>query len=204
LGERVSLQSTVAMWLLFVSIGLISLGAGRTNDLMAASADTARGPFWVAVALSAACLAGFVYAALSVAVRKMLTGGTSFAVVLFIVPAVGVVTLGPISLFRLGISGVLETHLHDLGIMLAAGILNLLAYLAGLHGLKLVHVLNANALSASQVVMAAVAGVIFFREPPSLGLVLGVILTVAGMILLKRPADAAQNSITDSPPSPMD
>ena len=194
LGERVSIQSAVAAALLIISVVLIGFGAGRTNDSMAASAEAVRGPFWVTAAISAACMAGLVYAALGVAVRKMLIGGTSLALVLFIVPASGVATLGPISFCRLGIAGILATHARDAEILLAAGALNLLAYLAALHGLRLVNVLHANVLSASQVAMAALAGFLFFSEPASLALVMGVLLTVAGMILLDPSAARRRRS----------
>jgi len=138
--------------------------------------------------IAVACLAGLVYAATGAALRKILIGGFPLAVVLFVVPAVGAAALAPISLYRLGLSGILETRLPDLGIMAAAGVLNLLAYLACLQGLRLISVLNANVLSASQVAMAAVAGFVLFGEQAGLGLTLGVVLTVIGMILSKPPA----------------
>ncbi len=185
LGEQVSLRSAAAVALLIASVILIGFGAGPTNDSLTASADAVHGPFWVAVAVATAGLAGLVYAALNAVVRKMLILGTPYSAILFILPAVGVATFGPISLGRLGFSGILATPPADVKIMLAAGALNLLALLAALLGLKLVSVLNANVLLASQVAMAAVAGFLFFSEPPSLSLVLGVTLTMAGMTLLE-------------------
>jgi drug/metabolite transporter (DMT)-like permease len=183
LGERVSLQSAGAMTLLAAAIVFISFGASGANQSPTRAAEVS-GPLWIAVAVAAACLAGLVYAGLGVVVRRLLIGGTPHALILFIVPAVGVATLGPLSLARQGLSAALATPGRDISIMLLAGVLNLLAYLATLHGLKLMSLLRNNVLLASQVAMAAVAGFIFFGEPPHMGVVLGVVLTIAGIILL--------------------
>jgi drug/metabolite transporter (DMT)-like permease len=71
--------------------------------------------------------------------------------------------------------------------MVFCGTLNLLAYLAIIKGLELTSVVRANVLSASQVAMAAVAGLLFFREAASPVLVAGVAMTIAGMVMIGRP-----------------
>jgi drug/metabolite transporter (DMT)-like permease len=189
LGERVSVRSSAAMTMLFAAIALISFGAQRTNASLTAETAEFGGPLWIGIAIAAACMAGTTYAALGVVVRRLMIGGTPHSLILFIVPAVGVATLGPLSLAQQGSSGVLATRGRDIEIMLVAGVLNLLAYLAAVHGLKLMSLLQNNVLLASQVAMAAVAGFLFFAEPPSFGLVAGVILTIVGMIWLDKPAE---------------
>lgn len=59
-------------------------------------------------------------------------------------------------------------------------------------------IVHANVLNASQVAMAAVAGLLFFAEEPSAHLILGICLTIAGTLLIDRadgrPASGAEPS----------
>jgi len=100
-----------------------------------------------------------------------------------------VVSLGPLSVYRLGIAQLASTPTEQFGWMLAAGGFNLVAFLAISKGLQLTTVVHANVLNASQVAMAVVAGWIFFKESMNLWLILGVALTILGIILIDRPAD---------------
>ena len=70
-----------------------------------------------------------------------------------------------------------------------AGVFNLIGFLAIIHGLQRTTVVHANVVSASQVAMAAVAGMALFHEPPNPWLLLGVGLTIAGILRFDRPAD---------------
>ena len=49
---------------------------------------------------------------------------------------------------------------------------------------------HANVVNASQVAMAAVAGMALFREPPNPWVLLGVGLTIVGHLWIDRPAEA--------------
>ena len=71
--------------------------------------------------------------------------------------------------------------------MVAAGFFNLLGFIGFTKGLHLTTVVHANVLSASQVAMAAVAGILVFQESPNLWLLLGVGLTLLGIFLIDRP-----------------
>jgi drug/metabolite transporter, DME family len=200
LGERVTLRSAAAVTVLFAAIVLISFGADPTNAALAVRTEPGRGTLGVSAAIGAACLTGLVYGGLNGVVRRILVGGTPHALVLFIVPATGVATLGPLSLYRQGLTGVLSTPAQDMGIILLAGFINLLAYLALLQGLRWMSLLRNNFLLASQVAMTAVAGIVLFGESPTMGLVCGVVLTIAGIFLLDQPAAAEQNT-TDRRPA---
>ncbi len=75
--------------------------------------------------------------------------------------------------------------------MLAAGTLNLIAFIAIAKGLELTTAVHANMLNASQVAMCSVAGVLLFPEKPSWALLFGVSLTIAGTLLIAPPARKA-------------
>jgi len=82
-------------------------------------------------------------------------------------------SLGSISLGRIGISGMLATTPHELWLMLLAGICNALAFVTLTKSLQLTSIVFVNALNATQATMAALMGILFFGEPPSRWLVLG-------------------------------
>jgi len=186
LGEKVSPQSTLALGILIVSVVLLGGGAGKANQGMARLADVATGPLWVSLAVAASCLAGVIFGLLNVTIRRSATEGVSLAAIAFLVPAMGAASLTPLCLGRHGLWGLLETAPRDLLLMVGCGTLNLLSYVALIKGLQTTTVVHANVLGASQVAMAAVAGFLFFEEAASPALVLGVLLTIAGMVMADR------------------
>jgi len=188
LGEKVSPQSFLAVAVVILSVVLLGGGAGKANDAMARLADVATGPLWVSAAVAASCLAGVTFGLLTVTIRRSATAGVSLAAIAFLVPAMGVASLTPLCLGRHGLSGLLQTAPQHVLLMVGCGTLNLLSYLALIKGLQRTTVVHANVLGASQVAMAAVAGFFFFQEAASPALVLGVLLTIAGMVMADRPA----------------
>ncbi len=189
LGERVSHRSAGAVGLLMGSIVLLSFGAGTANQSIAATSGVATGSFWVVLGIGAACLAGIAYAVMSVVIRHTVNNAVSPVTIIFITTTVGVGTTGSLSIWRVGIPELIATRSTDLAIMLAAGTFNLVAFLLLNKGLQLTTVVHANVYNASQVAMCAVAGMLLFTEPPSPILLLGLCLTISGMILIDRPAD---------------
>jgi drug/metabolite transporter (DMT)-like permease len=71
-------------------------------------------------------------------------------------------------------------------------VLNLIGFVSLISGLQRITVAHANIISASQVGMAAVAGILLFHEPPNLWLVLGVCLTIVGIARFDRPTDGGE------------
>ena len=180
LGERVSPRSMAALGLLIGSIVLLKMGVGGGGP------STAAGPVKTALAIGVACLAGGTYATLTVVIRKAVTGTTPIAAVMFIVTGMGVLSLGPLSVWQVGVGQLLHTPPRDFALMLLTGVLNLGAFLAITKGLQLTTIVHANVLSASQVAMAAAAGILLFAEHPNPALILGICLTILGMSLIGR------------------
>jgi drug/metabolite transporter, DME family len=52
--------------------------------------------------------------------------------------------------------------------------------------LQLTSVVYANALNATQAGLAALAGIVFFQEAQSGELLVGVLLTIAGLVLMRQ------------------
>ena len=195
LNEGVSGRTLISIALLIGSIWILSLGAreaaasGHNTLPPAGHADPAAGPGTVLVggAVLAACASGLAYALLGVAIRRSIISGTSVTGTIWTVAVTGVMSLALLAQARLGVAGILATSGHDLQVMVTAGTCNFIAFLSLGRALKLTTLLYVNALNASQVAMAAVAGLWLFNEPSSAALLWGVGLTVGGLLFMPRP-----------------
>jgi len=184
LGERVSARSLAAMGLVIPAIAMLGLGADEVNRALAMVRQTVAGTSQSLLGLGAACVAGAMFALLSVVLRHAGATGVPVSSIVFVVTGMGVLSMGSLSLFRLGWRRLLATPPEQLAWMLAAGGFNLLAFLAITKGLQLTAVVRANLLNASQVAMGALAGILLFGEPLTGWLIGGITLTVAGMLLI--------------------
>jgi len=187
LGEPITHYSLGAIVLLLTATVLLSVGAEKARFAMAPAATLSSAPILGAAGTLAACFAGVMFGATSATIREAVSGTTRPTAIAMIICLVGVVGLGALSSYRLGWSGLSETTPQQFAWITAAGVMNLLAFLALIMGLQWATVLRANVLNASQVAMAAMAGILFFGEPPSAWLVVGVSLTIAGTVLMDRP-----------------
>ncbi len=195
LGEIVTPRSMGAIALLLVSLALLSLGAESAGLTAVPSANALivdhglppAGGLLVVEAVLVAGVAGMAYALLSIAIRHTMNAATQQSTLMVIITAIGVITLGPVSIQRLGWEGLLATPWESFVWMLAAGIFNLLGFIGLTKGLQLTPVVHANVLNASQVAMAAIAGMFIFQESPNFWLLLGVSLSVLGICLIDRP-----------------
>lgn len=191
LNEPLTVKTVAALTALVAAIWMLSLGA---RDAASVSELLEESTWLVTLAVGAACLAGVSYAVLGVAIRRAVLGQASVAATTFCVALTGVLTLAPASIARLGWEQIWQTPPDDFAIMLLAGLFNLVAFVALTRALQIATLAYVNALNASQVAMAALAGVVFFREQPSIALALGAGLTIAGLLLLPRPGKHPDNS----------
>ena len=182
LGEKVSLQSLTSIGLLVGSVALMTFGV-QSPALPSADSPTS---FTLALAVAVACTAGMIYGLLNVSIRRSVTAGVSPGFVAMIIPLTGVVCSAPGCFGRLGVGGVLATPAADVGVMLVAGILNVIAWFSFIKGLQTTPVLHANVITASQVAIAAVAGIVLFEEAASPALFAGIAMTIAGMAWIDR------------------
>lgn len=184
LGETVSARSLIAVGLLISAVVLLSMGAGTANQAIAAVAEVQTGPLWVALAIALSAMAGVAFCVMAVVIRRATNGDTSPMFVAFIMPLMGPISFMPMGLAASGWEGLTSCSGMEFALMVAAGAINLVSFVALIHGLRRVPVAHANVLSASQVAMGTVIGMTIFGEPPGPWLVLGVILTIVGMVVI--------------------
>jgi len=211
LGERVSPQVAVACAILIGAITVLAFGAPGSRDAVAAERNGSRKAAdsiaagqdesigslrRLSLGVGAACLAGFAYAMLGIAIRKSTSSGTPVSTVLTIVGLCGVIGLGTATAIAHPQAPV-ETEPADLTLMLMAGAWNAVAFGALSIALQLTTVTYVNALNASQVAMAAVAGVVYFSEPITATLIFGITLTILGLLMMRRKRSAQENTQDD-------
>jgi len=192
LSEPITPRVLLALGLLLGAIVVLTLGARDANRLMASQMAS---PWLLAGGVAAASGAGFCYAALNAILRYCTTRGAPLPTALFIVSATGVISLGTLALLRLGTGPLLATQPRDLAIMVAAGVCNTVAFIALTKSLQLTSVVYVNSLNATQATMAAIAGVLIFREALSPWLAVGICLTIAGLTVLARAHRALRQPI---------
>lgn len=208
LHEPVTFRTVAAMAVLLVSVFVLFLGAENAHDAVRGSAGGEEAAqsfphYWeLALGVAAACLCGLAYAVLNTINRYYVTRGHSLPGLLCVVSLVGMLTLGSISLGRIGLEGMAATTPRSLGLMLLAGLCNAAAFVTLTKSLQLTSLVFVNALNATQATMAALMGVFFFQEPPSPWLLTGVGLTIVGLLLMRKrrpPAERVAAEIQEEP-----
>lgn len=186
LGEGISLRSVVAITTLCVSIGLLGWHSelARTDRPASSVVYT---PLETAGAIAIICCSGMAFSVLGVVIRRMVTTGAGSAPTLLVISIAGIVSLGGLSLGKLGLNGLLATSPRDFAIMLGGGTFNAVAFYLLTKAFHLIPVTYVNVVNASQTAMAALAGVIYFHEPSTSALITGMVLMVAGLFLMDRP-----------------
>lgn len=187
LGEPVTLKAAAALALMFVAIVILSLGADQARQSVGNVPEDGPTSWKLAAGVAGACFSGLAYSILNVVLRYYMTRhGASVAATLFTVALTGTICLSTIAAVRMGLPALAATTRLDLGLMLAAGVCNTVAFVSLTKSLQLTSIVYVNALNATQATLAALAGVLIFDEALSPWLALGVVLTIAGLMLLAR------------------
>jgi drug/metabolite transporter (DMT)-like permease len=195
LDERVSWQQWVAIAMITVSVVFFSTGAQAAGE----AATKTVAPLRVFLGIAAGVLGGMAFAILTVGIRKTVTATTSPEAVVFLINLMGVVAFGPWCVYRLGPDTLIQTPLRELGAMLAAGAMNVIGFLMITKSLQMIAVVRANVINNGLVsVLTVLAGVALFAEPWNRDILLGIVLSIAGTLLISltappEDADAGTN-----------
>lgn len=190
LREPITPRMVVSLVLLVAAITVLSFGAGKAHESVQGTVENVApvhfDPWHVALGVATACLSGFFFACLGVSIRYSVTNRSKPTTTMFTVGLIGAVGLGLIAWTQLGAVGLQAVELDSLAVMLTAGVLNALSFLAMTKALQLTNIAYAYALNATQATMGALAGVLFFQEATTPWLGLGVALTIAGLLYMSR------------------
>jgi drug/metabolite transporter (DMT)-like permease len=198
LGERVSWPQVAAIGLITFSVVSFGIGAQSAGE---ASADPLSSSV-VLWGLAAAMLAGLAFAVLTVGVRKTVTGNTSPQAVVFLINLMGVVAMGPWCVHHLGLDTLRATDPRDLGVMLAAGGLNLIAFLLVTKSLQTISVVRFNVLNNGlTTALTAAIGIAVFAEAWNAPVLFGILLSLAGILVISQAAPETPATSVDLTPT---
>ncbi len=192
LGERVSWLQVIAIFLITLSVVFLSMGAGSTGDTGVKQLPTAK----ILLGIAAGILAGLAFAVLTVGIRKTVTGNTSPQAIVFLINLMGVVVLGPWSAYQLGIQTLVQTAPRDFAVMLAAGVLNLLAFLLVTKSLQMISVVRFNVINNGlTAALTAIVGIVLLSEPWNSTLLIGILLSIAGIVAISLAPPAMETEV---------
>ncbi|TWU40811.1 DMT family transporter [Novipirellula artificiosorum] len=178
LGEPVRMRTIVAMVVLIIAVIVLSL-----PDATEAPAQSAEAlPVWGGVLCAAG--SGLSYAFFGVVLRQTLNGGISAPATMLVSGVVGAISLWSTTFLRIEFASLGDITSNQWVFLVLGGVFNFSAFVALSVALKALPVVAVNLINASQVAMAATAGVILFSEPVTLPLLVGIALTFAGLMVL--------------------
>ena len=178
LGEPITRAVAVGVTLLIAS--LVFLTAGATNSLHQME------PIMIAVAVLTAMSAGASYGIGTAVYRRRVANRLTTEQALSIVTLTGMISTGVIAYLRVGLDGALATPLIVVLAMLAAGVANAVALTTISKALQYIAVAKANAINATQIALSALAGLLIFAEPVTILVLIGLGLTIAGLLSIGR------------------
>ena len=183
-GDTVSRRTVVSIGVMMVSIILLSYAATASDDSSEQASGYAGGVAWMG--LMFATISGLAYGINGVILRRVTRQVLPVESVLLVYSATGLICLSAIGGVMLGTERLLSISQEQWLMMLCAGTFNALAFFAITNALKLINITQVNVINATQNAMCAVGAVMIFAEPMSVAMVVGIVLSIVGLVLLDR------------------
>jgi drug/metabolite transporter (DMT)-like permease len=185
LGDQVTIRNAVSMGLMVASIVFLSSAAsGRSSEGVQTAAEAIQHSPTLGVVLS--MISGLCYGVSGVFIRRAVRSQMPVAATLFLFSAAGFLLLCPASLCLLPLSAIANTTRGEWTTMAVAGTFNAIGFFAITHAMRSLTISRANVINASQNAMCAVGACLIFGEQlSSIGL-LGIGLTITGLLVLDR------------------
>lgn len=176
-------RTIVSMCFLIVSVIVLSLGGETAFEALKDESTAGSLLGW---GIGSVVVAGIVYGAFGAVIKTAGRRGISQPMLMLIISTVGILFLSALSYQQ----GVFNTpgnlDVWNIGRMLLAGLCNTVAFVALVAALQLLPVTNVNLFNASQAAFGAITGVLIFAEPASPWMIAGILLTVVGLVIMKR------------------
>lgn len=190
MNEPLTARIVIGLAILIAAIAVLSRGAKAAVPIVA-GADASSWD-WLFGAMTA-LISGFAYAVLGLAIRHSTRHDIPLATPIVFVSVIGTVVLGCMSLAFEGVQEIQTISVVNWYAMIAAGVLNGLAFLALVKSLKILPVVYVNAINTLQMMATAFIGLTWFEESWTVFHTWGLILTAAGLIFLMYAANHHRN-----------
>ncbi len=181
LGDQVSIRTGISMGLMVASIVFLSTAASNR-----AAVDPATFDWGTVTGITLAVVSGLSYGITGVYIRKAVRSQMPVAATLFLFSAAGFLMLCPLSLSLLPGRTIAATTPREWTMIAIAGTFNALGFFAITHAMRHLTISRANVINASQNALCAVGAVMIFGESLSAFALLGIGLTIAGLLTLDR------------------
>ena len=178
LAEGITVRSACAMGLLISAITCLSIAGEIPKDLQQLSTSA----LWGTVLSS--CVAGVSYGLCGVVIRQSVSGSSSLSGTLVLFSSAGVIIFGSISLYHFGWQLLWEKTSPIFPTMVLGSISNAIAFFCVAAAFKRISVVRTNLLNSSQIAMCSLGGIFLFDEPLTLGVFIGITLTITGLLLM--------------------
>lgn len=180
-------RTIVSMCFLIVSVIVLSLGGETAFEALKdeiTSVDVSHS--LLGLGIVSVVVAGIIYGAFGAVIKTAGRRGISQPTIMLIISAAGISFLLALSYQQDVFIAAKNLDAWNIGRMLMAGLCNTIAFVALVAALQLLPVTNVNLFNASQAAFGAIAGVLIFDEPASPWMIAGILLTVVGLIIMKR------------------
>ncbi|MBL98283.1 MAG: DMT family transporter [Pirellulaceae bacterium] len=187
LKDKPSRRTLWSMVILITAVVVLSTGGEQAFEQLKQVLDVADAqPYLLAMAIGAVIISGINYGVFGAVIKVVGNRGVSQPAIMTIISVTGFVFL--LLLSSLNGSWELERsfEFENLAQMTLAGICNAIAFVALVSAIKILSVTRYNLVNASQAALGAISGAVIFHEPVSVWMVLGIILTVIGLMVMKR------------------
>ena len=199
LKEPIDSGMALALLVLMVSIFLFRGGSEAARQSMEHSQLQMLRNWSAMSGVAAAIIPGIVFAGLSVTIRSVLNRDVFRLTPIMVVSITGIVFIWPGVFWRIGGEGLAAVTAWQWQLMIIGGLGNAVAFWCLATSLKMLPVAWVNAINVSQVALAAVLGILFFSEPSSFWLWIGLGVMTVGFLILAFRGNRTQNGLRKSP-----
>ncbi|MCH2202174.1 MAG: DMT family transporter [Fuerstiella sp.] len=187
LGDPITLKIIQAMGVMLVAIVLLSIGTTfGQSDIAVPSQVSSRSSVRILTGIGAGVLSGCSYGAVGVLIRRFLQSELAVESILIVFSTLGGVLLATGAIELSGWQVIQQGTVRDWPILMTAGSANAIGFFAVAHALRVMDVNRLNVINASQNAMCAVGAVVLFDEQLGLPAVIGIVLTIVGLLGLGR------------------
>ena len=195
LKDRPSGRTIWSMMILISAVVVLSTGGKEAFAQLKATLDAPdANPYLLALAVGAVIVSGINYGFFGAVIKVVGNRGVSQPAIMTIISTTGFIFLLVISAFNGALEVDRNLELEHLFQMTLAGICNAIAFVALVSALKVLSVTRYNLVNASQAALGAICGAVIFHEPVSAWMVGGIMLTVIGLMIMKKSKEPVSKS----------
>ncbi|MBA63473.1 MAG: hypothetical protein CMJ76_14040 [Planctomycetaceae bacterium] len=187
LKDTPSRRTILSMFILITAVVVLSTGGKQAfAQLKQTLENPDANPYLLVFAVGAVIVSGVNYGFFGAVIKVVGNRGVSQPAIMTIISITGFLFLLVISASNGSWEVPRNLAADNLLQMILAGVCNAIAFVALVSAIKILSVTRYNLVNASQAALGAITGAVIFQEPVSGWMVGGIILTIIGLMVMKR------------------